>query len=96
MSVCVCVCVRVQLQSSRLDSSATRVGCSPPGSFVGFLETRILEQAVISLSRDPPVPGIEPNVLSFGGKFFTTEPLGSPNNKPTAVQTGTYSGLWVF
>ena len=58
------------------------MGCDSPGSSVhGILQTRILEWAAISASRELPHPEIElesPVTPALAGRFFTTEPPGKP------------------
>ena len=51
----------------------------PPGSSVHEIsQARVLEQVVISFSRDLPHPGTEPVSPAWAGRFFTTEPPGKP------------------
>ena len=61
---------------------ANPMDCSLPGSSVhGISQTKILEWAAISYSRDLPNSGMEPAALQvscISGRFFTTEPLGKP------------------
>ena len=52
--------------------------CNPPGSSVhGTLQAITLEWAAISSSRGCPQPRDQTRVC-IAGRFFTTEPLGSP------------------
>ena len=72
--------------------SATQWGptlCNPmdyslPGSSVcGILQARILKEVAIPFSRNLPDPGIElasPASPVSAGRFFTTEPPGSPTS----------------
>ena len=56
--------------------------CSPPGfSVLGIFQARILEWVAIPTPGDLPDPGIKPTspeTPAFAGTFFTTEPLGKP------------------
>ena len=45
---------------------------------MGILQTRIQEWVVISFSRDLPNPGVKTESPALAGRFFTTEPPGSP------------------
>ena len=58
--------------------------CCPPGSSVhGISQARILEWVAICFSGDLPDPEAEPPSLVFpalAGRFFTTEPPGTPWN----------------
>ena len=55
---------------------------SPPGFSVhGIFQARILEWVAIPTPGDLPDPGIKPTspeTPAFAGTFFTTEPLGKP------------------
>ena len=53
--------------------------CSSSGSSVhGISQARILEWVAISFSGDLPGPGIESRSPALAGRFFTTEPPGTP------------------
>ena len=56
--------------------------CSPPGSSaIGIFQARILEWVAIPTPGDLPDPGFKPTspaTPAFAGRFFTTEPLGKP------------------
>ena len=53
--------------------------CSISGSSVhGISQAEILEWVAISFSRDLPDPEIKLAVSCIAGRFFTTEPQGSP------------------
>ena len=77
--MCVCVC-SVALSCPIL---CDPMDCSLPGSSVhGILQARMLEWVAVSYSRDLPDPGIKPEFPAspaLAGRFFTTEPLGSPD-----------------
>ena len=54
---------------------------SPSGSFVhGISQARILEQVVISSSRNLPYPGIKHTSPALSGGFSSTEPSGKPHS----------------
>ena len=53
--------------------------CSPPGSSVhGMLQARRLEWVAIPFSRGSSRPRNRPQVSCTAGRFFTTDPPGSP------------------
>ena len=52
---------------------------TPPVSSVhGVLQARILSGLPFPTPGDRPNPGIEPASPALAGRFFTTEPPGSP------------------
>ena len=53
----------------------------PPGSSVpGILQARTLEWVVIPFSRGSSQPRDQTRVSCIAGRFFTSEPLGSPDS----------------
>ena len=77
--VCVCVCVCVLVSQSR-PTLCEPMDCSSPGSTVhGILQTRILEEVVISFSRGSSLPQDWTQVSYIAGRFSTSESLGKPN-----------------
>ena len=61
--------------------------CDPTDYTVhGILQARILEWVAISFSRDLPDPEIKLAVSCIAGRFFTTEPPGTPSSP----------GFWEF
>ena len=53
--------------------------CSPPGSSVhGILQTTILEWVAIPFSRGSSQPRDQTQVSHIAGRFFTSEPPGTP------------------
>ena len=58
----------------------------PPGSSVhGILQARILEWVAIPSSRGSSQPRDRTHGFFIAGRFFTTEPQGSPNRKSLPV-----------
>ena len=56
----------------------------PSSSVHGIFQARILKVIAISLSRDPPVPGIEPMFLTspaLADRFFTTSATWEAQNQ---------------
>ena len=69
--------------------------CGPPGSSVhGMFQARTLEWVAISLARDLPDPGIEPESPALADRFFTTEPAG--NYTPTKKGSQGSFRVWNF
>ena len=74
-----CMCVHLGMRvAGSVVSLCDAMHYSPPDSVHGILLARTLEWVAISFSRDFPDPGIEPASPALVGKFFTTEPPGSP------------------
>ena len=60
---------------------------SPPVSSVhGISQASILEWVAISFFRNLPNPGIKPASPASAGRFFTTEPQGSPKSLYSGVK----------
>ena len=69
--------------------------CLPGSSVHGILQTRILEWAAISFSRDLPVSGIEPRSPALQPDSLLSEPLRKLLKKLIALKSLTQSLLLV-
>ena len=64
---------------SHIQLFCNRMDCSPLDSSVhGILQARILQWVAISFSRESSRPRDRTHVSCIAGRFFTTEPLRSP------------------
>ena len=78
MCVCVCVCVCTQSWLTLCNF----MDCSQPGSSVhGKNRQEYWSGLSFPSSGDLQDPGIKPTAQVLAGKFFTTVPLGKPENR---------------
>ena len=86
MCVSVCVCSAPQLFLPLCNPKS----CTPPGSSVhGISQARILDWVATSFFRGSSKPRNQTYVSYMAGRFFTTEPSGSPK-----ISISSYKSLW--
>ena len=77
-----CLCAR-----SVVPTLCNLMDCSPPGPPVhGIFQAKILEWVAMPSSRGFFNPGIKPASPALARGFFTTKPLGSPQDQQISLK----------